>query len=335
MQKPLVIILGAGAAFGYSETHKPPLTKHLVDPTHFDHNLLRKYEPAADLLSELHGYRQADGDNFNFESRIKEIKDGFGDQLHRRQQLVALQYYLRDKFAKESSRINPINNYKALISRVKDSAIPEVLVINFNYDSLFEDSISGREFSSMDSYFQNSIKILKPHGSHNWAYILRPGIRDPLAGDSTDYEFLMENPGHIEDLKGRGRIRPFHQNQLVGHAEVLKFPAIAIPIAGKQDFICPEEHMQRARIVMQKADKILIIGWKAGDENIISELRQNLPTRFGILVVTDQIENASKIAQKISSLRTGLTASTKGLGGGFSKLFTPEAFNDFLKTDFI
>lgn len=334
-KKPLVIVLGAGASFGYSIDHMPPLTSQLVDPAHLDDELLKRYKPAAALLSELYDYWKTDGNSFNFEKRLKEIKDASGAHELRQKQFIALQYYLKGKFEKESKSLRRINTYKSLISIIETSDIPGVLVLSFNYDTLFEDSFTDRVFESMNSYVDGRIKIIKPHGSHNWAYI---GESIPAGWNiaNRDYQFLLKNPKHLEVLKAKDDVDPYHFKELDSERDArFIFPAIAVPIDDKHNFVCPTSHMDEARKILRETDKILIIGWKAGDKNILDEFKNNLPQRFGVLAVTRDVESAIGVTKTIEGLNPNWVVDSKGVGGGFSGLITSKDFKDFLRTDFI
>jgi hypothetical protein len=104
-------------------------------------------------------------------------------------------------------------------------------------------------------------------------------------------------------------------------------PAIAVPLAVKASFACPDDHLQRFKDLLPTADRILIVGWRAGEAHV-RELLAAIYRGPNVLVVSRTEDSASAV---IATLRSaGLRANYMPLGGGFSGLHRTAALWDFV-----
>ncbi|OHA18579.1 MAG: hypothetical protein A2664_02990 [Candidatus Taylorbacteria bacterium RIFCSPHIGHO2_01_FULL_46_22b] len=344
MAYPL-IILGAGASYDYSPIAKVgPLTKDLVEDHFLLHTLLGKYPGAGDLLSDI--LLQVKEKKRGFEEVLTEIKERTKHSEQMRVHFVALEFYLQALFKEISNRgLSPlseedfqkarqVNNYKSLVNRINTHTSGKALVATFNYDSLFEQSIPHRTFKRMRDYLEGGLKIIKLHGSHDWAYIHRKSnIEYGTSPEEIDgFSWCIKNPDFLEEHRKKD-VGLYHQDELKEHSErndFIELPAIAIPLLGKDRYICHPEHIQRLLIDLPQVDRILVIGWKAGDQLLLQNLKKLLPSMgYKLLVVSSTIESAERIAKHIKDSLEMFPTRIEMRGGGFSGFIADEISDSF------
>ena len=54
------------------------------------------------------------------------------------------------------------------------------------------------------------------------------------------------------------------------------FPALAIPVEAKQEYECPDDHLQALNECLPKITKLLVIGWRASEDQFLDLLVKNL-----------------------------------------------------------
>ena len=310
MMHNLLVIFGAGASYDYSEFSAPcPLTNELVNSNRMDQNLLLKYKDCGDLFTEIRP--NIIQKRISFENALRELKEKFGNQKHRKIQFAALAYYLKDFFKNASGHTSTINNYANLINKLKDHNSGTATIATFNYDSLFETALRTG-FNSMRDYISGAIKLIKIHGSHDWSYI-QDKRNFLLLSDSDNlisYDIIRENPDVLEKLKEE--FEPVHDTEISDFSG-FRFPAIAIPLTNKHNFICPLNHTQTLQNAINTVDKILIIGWAARDQNLIRLIKEGIRKNISTLIVAGSKEGAletSRNLNEISQLKCALSDKT-------------------------
>lgn len=326
-----IIVLGAGASHNYSHYGTPPpLTNHLVDSEFLDLDIVKKYTEAASLFSEI--APQVIEQKKSFEEVLTLIKKDLGHHAHRRQQFVALQFYLKDYFEKLSGNFQNINNYRTLISKIHDYSNGQACLVTFNYDTLLEQSIGYDRFDSLRSYIDTSPHVVKLHGSHDWVYI---GQKNSLTVDEeyfpikSSFDYLKTNPDYLDNIRERGA-NPFHIRELSRSSEygkVIQFPAIAVPVTDKQNFLCPINHIELLRRNLGQTDRLLVIGWKAGDSDFTQFIKDYLNPKALLTVVSGTIESAEEISKRLNEIKT--FASSRAYGGGFSGFVSSDYCQEF------
>lgn len=337
MANPL-IIFGAGASHGYSPYgNPPPLTDDLVDPRFLDSDMIRskKYRhEVASLLSEI--APQVVGKNKTFEDALTSIKKEMGHHSHRTDQLVGLQFYLKDYFEKISGSFQDINHYRTLLSKISDYNGGQACLVTFNYDTLLEQSIGRERFKSMRSYIDANPCVIKLHGSHDWAHIAKKNmvIDTEFSQIKDSVDFLKSDPNYIDRVRSKPSIgnNVFHKDEIAKSGEgnnIFVLPAIAIPLFEKRDFLCPIQHFDALWKNIAQADRVLVIGWKAGDTNLIDAMRSYLKENTALTVVSQKIETAKEIAHKLFSEVGKFSSDYKYFGGGFAEFAPSENCNKF------
>lgn len=292
MAYPL-IILGAGASYDsidiephtfakkqHLDKYRPPLTNLLFDHSReIFQQYLEKY-PRVNSLSGGVLSRLADN-HFTFEEILQSLLDtnkvgATGRQERVIRELIALSFYLSDLFYEISNQFyEGDNNYIRLINEIHNKLM-NAYVINFNYDLVFERSAS-KDLSSLDSYMNGFIKILKIHGACNWVYepvtIMANTYnqaQDYFSDKADDFfdffigrKILIDKPDkYIVSVKDN-----------VAHAYM---PAIALPFNKKTLTVCPANHLEDFKSSIDSFDRVIIIGWRGTDEFITNLLKEKL-----------------------------------------------------------
>lgn len=343
MSYPL-IIFGAGASFDcvqeeYENTrirdgnflvpkskYKPPLTEALFREEFIEY--LNKYKNVASLASGV-----PRSSNENFEEYLTRIQNEIAPKNEERyKQLVQLRYYLSELFKKITDAYYcSINNYDALLNTVKDNS--GGIFINFNYDLLFEKNIESIfNGKTIDSYIADKdIKVIKIHGAYNWVNII-----DHLPSNSENNNIVLDKAKDIhtqlndENDQKHIYLSDDRNGDMVATNETgdkfypITVPAIAIPISEKKNYICPESHIESLKASLGKIDRILIIGWKAGDQFIVNFINENLSGKsmpLGIVSPSGAIE----ISEKFPDFDYRLYEK------GFTQFIKEGDFTDFMK----
>lgn len=344
MSYPL-IILGAGASCDYvhpdnispnkkSSVWRPPLTNELFSPRF--NGLINEFPELKNLTATV----TADIRNgLNFEESLKNIQTKILSNKNRASELRALQFYLQKLFVLISDQYGhePSNNYRALINEIKDK-FGKVCIVNFNYDNLLEETLDGEINNHIDSYINGSIKIFKIHGGCDWVYPfdqyaeLFNQISDPYKALIEDPEYPDRHHKNFENIpilklggqyqKGNGAGKKFNY-----------YPAIAIPLLNKNEFVCPASHINLLRKELGKINKILIIGWKAGDYHLLELLKENIQPNLPLWIVVGG-ENGKQDMQSIrDKMKEYIAHQDAGEEvGGFSKFIRSAGCKTFFGT---
>lgn len=304
MSYPL-IILGAGASFDFLrrdenpsydtdlDQYIPPLTNRIFDGTKF-HEIIAKYPEMHRLVDYIRVKLRAD-----HPETLEQILDGlYHEKVKIDKSLyisfISLLFYICDLFGTISKKYyRPNNNYGALLKMISFQGNRAVFV-NFNYDLLFEQSLKNSNIESVDEYISGELPIIKIHGAFNW-YWARPidlwGEEDKSSYELSlnNSEFLINAGENIKNWKliinktaNPQRIMARGVNPIQGYAY---HPALALPIIGKNNYVCPESHIQILKSKLSEIDRVVIVGWKLGDpflrDLIIEELkRKDIPIAF-------------------------------------------------------
>ena len=319
MNEPL-IILGAGASYDFIPKHSQrgsvpimPMTNNLVDGDQLNYTLATRYPAVKNAMSRISSMiKNADGDVImSFEDAVQDITDT--------DQIVALRYYLSDLFQTLSNDQHwsqqLVNNYQSLIGHIIEGKAKGACVVTFNYDTLFENQFSDGTFREMNDYISSGrpIKLIKVHGSSDWFYLQQKNqyvYHD--TSDNTAYNFSRKQPNYKTPHFHTKRILEDCGTQSEDHHWI---PALALPVSGTKDFVCPDNHIEYLKSVLDKVSRVLIIGWKAGDAHIL-KLMQERANRPNVLftIVSGSKEDCEQIEKILNQYIPLATVGEKIIG---------------------
>ncbi len=313
MSYPL-IILGAGASYDYSQMgdlgELSPLTNDLVSRKHIQQDLLQTYSGVGVIMSTI--IQQVTSGVRSFEEALTKLRDNAVDSLVTQSHFVGLEFYLQKFFHRVSTSddissnarlMHGINNYKSLFSMIDVHSSGKACIVTFNYDSLLERNMPVNNIKRMNDYVNGDKKIVKLHGSHDWTYIQRKDSFFFGREFQDGYELCCKEPSFLQKIKETNP--PIKLSEIDSHSEsrdFFKFPALAIPLNGKDKFLCPPGHISSLTEELNRVDRILIIGWKAGDPWLLNLLKEhNACEGKRILVVSGSSSGAQEVAKVIKN----------------------------------
>lgn len=304
----LMVVLGAGASYDSwssfppdrmpreSEIFRPPLAKELFLPFAPFRAASEQYERCQPLLPYL-----------EYQDNVEEILEQFRveaeDNVERRRQLLALQYYIREIIVACQTdwlrKTHRVTNFRTLVDQVQ--GCPEVCFVTFNYDVLLENALLAIDvhFPDISSYVSNiNYKLFKLHGSTDWRRWLPARTTNLRSNDQpSDVELIRAAPQVGEDaliIKEGGQL-PQTLQELHFH-----LPALAILTLSKSSFVCPPEHVEVLTRCIRKVDKIAIVGWRAGERNFLEVLANGLPRGVKVITACGDEQAAKETLQNLT-----------------------------------
>jgi hypothetical protein len=260
-------------------------------------------------------------------------------------QLAAVRYYLQDVIAfcqrgwkQRIANLGGATNYWSFIDEIEDwrqsvASVHDVFLVTFNYDTLLEDALGADSrfrmtFKNTGDYVSptSHYKILKPHGSANWAYKLNtlPGLRERISGSEVreaiiDRFAMLQIPQAIRIVN----MSDFASNEWL-------IPALAIPVErSKTGFICPEDHMNAFSEFLPSAKKLVIVGWRAAEQTFLGMLTAGLSPDVRTRIVSRDHASAGDIGNRLRE--AGLKGELKPVVvNGFTEFTKKKRLGEFL-----
>lgn len=328
----LVVILGAGASWDSVDlglnpqaesrlSHRPPLARELFDPNRPNFNNAVEHIPQ--IIPVLNKLRRAARDEQALEDVLERLETEANDEYDvRHRHLLAVRVYLQwilrecgDAWRQAAQGNTHYDELVDEVERWRRRTGGRVTYVPFNYDTLLEQALAlayDWTPTSLDSYIErDDFWVLKLHGSVSWSRLVSiPGI------PPTNYV------RHLWERAGRYELGGF----LLGSNGVGNYdnkaglvPAIAVPIANKQAFECPDEHVLALRSAVSQATKVISVGWR-GVERHFLDLWKDRNGELDWCVVAGSRAGAAETANNLHV--GGLEARRIHLGTG--------GFGDFL-----
>jgi hypothetical protein len=343
----LMAIFGAGASYdSFSSSppardlgrgqFRPPLANELFInlPAFRDH--LKKYPQCTPLIPILENAPDV-------EKVLGSWQAGADDM--RLRQLAAIRYYLRDLIYTCERQWNDftrgVSNYGTVLDQIRSQ--PKVALVTFNYDTLIERALAdfGVRIDSMDGYLADSqFELFKLHGSIDWAQ------RASFEGRGSDHRW--NSPAEIIDHAHELNPLPCFElrkdaslptvlvesekERLVDHTGYVPLlPALAIPATGKADFICPKAHLESLDGIIPQVTKIVIVGWRAGEQHFLRRLAQGLGEKnVKVLAVRGGVDGAKETLRTLEG--AGIKGDFQPDPGGFSDFVVNNRVEAFLSS---
>jgi hypothetical protein len=247
---------------------------------------------------------------------LSQEADHFPERL---KQLAAVKFYLHDVIwecdTKWKGLSHGITNYVGLLDEVerwrwalvkKGTPVEGILLVTFNYDTLLEEAVGKYpveiKIDAINKYISNFYKVIKPHGSINWAHEVNVSLEDL---------FELSEAGHLlqEDVAGEliERINelivqpsvsmadeyPTTWWQGSGFSRVL-FPALSIPVESKSQYECPENHIKELTKHLPHVNNVITIGWRATELEFLKLLAAETSSEVKAIIVSSGKESAER-----------------------------------------
>lgn len=343
----ILVILGAGASYdsysakaprGGAEGYRPPLANQLFQPRPEFLPFARDYPECQEVAARLRPLADDHGE-WSIERAFAALDEDRGGSLPRRKQFLSVRFYLQQMLTSVehqwlASTLEE-TNYLPLVDGLELSAaeVEEVVVLSFNYDTLADRAFERRGLisrKSLSGYCEGRVRFYKVHGSVDWWRLVRGMPHTRNVGSTVhDAKELIKSVDSLtptdvfridEPPKAGVTGRAFGGDWYV--------PAIAIPIANKDEFECPPDHVLRLKADLPKVTRAIVIGWRAADPlflKLLSTIKPGVPT----LIVAKDGTEATETGDRFRD--GGVHISPRPYDeGGFSRLVSGERLQQFL-----
>ncbi|HEX4487019.1 MAG TPA: hypothetical protein VH088_12170, partial [Terriglobales bacterium] len=98
-------------------------------------------------------------------------------------------------------------------------------------------------------------------------------------------------------------------------------PALAIPVERKDEFVCPEFHVEEFEKRLPSVSQIITVGWSATEQHFLGMLGNAFRKSVGphVLVVSGNEEGAHNTIRNLSDYRVGKPGLWLPFNAGFSQ----------------
>jgi hypothetical protein len=267
------------------------------------------------------------------EEILEKLQSEGVDYPERHRQIAAIRYYLQGMLFECENRwkqtTNGITNQNTLLDQIARWRKPseEVCLITFNYDRMLEDALTflGIHINTIGDYVSRpTYKLFKLHGSVNWGRLVDTPT-GPGFGRLNSAQGLIDRAAELTltdefrlDVSGSGG---------TSSSGVL-FPAIAIPVRSKTHFECPNEHVEVLRQLIPKTTKLLMIGWRATENQFLKLLAEGFTRSVPVMSVAGGQDEAEHSVTNLKNAHI-LIHHVK-FAGGFTDFIVNRAGDSFL-----
>lgn len=333
----LLVIFGAGASYDSAQPftlgdRPPPLAKDLASDRF--NGIAAEYPASKPIIDRLRTRMVAD-ETRSLETELARLVSHSGDRPERREQLIAFRFYLqqviRDTTEHWFNERAGFTYYLTLINRLFDEQeqTGPVRLATFNYDMMLETALQTvfhgwRATDNLEAYVElDDFQIFKLHGSISWSRVLRVSGMPAFA---STIESGMAAARDGVDFRVGGIVAQSPPLNPPSQVELL-VPAMALPIADKTDFECPDTHLDKLRRDMSSVDRVLIVGWRAAEAHAV-ELFNAIPPGFVLLVASGSADDTFEVLDNLGSDFVGKARQIIQVPEGFGALI--EGLDDYM-----
>ena len=341
-QKPLIVVLGAGASHGCAPDSSltPPVTEGLFSYP----RLLEEYPLVQDVAPAIErAMLEAETRSGGLESYLKQRL--YADDVSRPAVDTSLQiplYLQRVLFSQGRKAFDVDEHYRTLMVETTER-LDYVLFVTLNYDVVLDRMLFRRvppyaEYpKSMKTYINSggNFGLVKLHGSVNWGREILPQFesavnpRTPALGEKAFARELVRW-AHESDLTNvtRGQIRPLpvpEEDEVMrirGRDEKWWYPALSLPLGVADKLNCPDSHVEFLAEALSTWEplNLLVIGYGGADRSFLNLLNEHARGKMiAMLTVVDKDEEVAnqtllKILERVGgpSMRTSAEGCTFG-----------------------
>ncbi len=237
-------------------------------------------------------------------------------------ELAAIRYYLHLALWQCQDRWygqhRGITNYATLlreIERWRFEVKQRVCFVTFNYDTMLERAmrqVLHLSLEDLNSYIGENYVLIKLHGSINWGREV-DAVVDPADFSQQD---LIDAAA---TLNITDRYRVVTNCPMLFDGDRVVFPALSIPVENKDEFSCPQAHVEALKRELPKVTKFLTIGWRATEADFLKMLRSKLTAHTHLMIVSGDDNGVQETARNLDP--TGELYHHKGpISNGFTVL---------------
>jgi hypothetical protein len=278
--------------FGTYEEFRPPLANQLFDDRPLFVEIMQTYPACKPLVNLLRGDVRVEQQLAKFEEQAKTFPA-------RNRQLAAIRYYLHHMlwrcqgfWANEHRGVTNHLTFLDAIERWRYENGEQVCFVTFNYDTMLEEAMTQLwdwQFTDLNAYTSHpEYKLIKLHGSVDWGLEM---LSVEGRGQPTEVIDSAVKGLTISDIYGKVKLDMHFENGTFG------YPALAIPVEKKSEFVCPPDHVRALADVLPNVKKTVAIGWRATEQKFLTMLKNPLTGLQGdvdLLVVSGTIKDVTE-----------------------------------------
>jgi hypothetical protein len=340
MRRNLAVILGAGSSYDcvtgnvtdVDTDYRPPLTRDLFAFRASFNTILRKY-PKAEALSDEIRTQVAAGTSV--ETLLRSLEGNPNEFVKR--QYYAIPLYLQELLGEVSAhyvRAGP-TKFDTLVRALESSSYDKILYLTLNYDLFLEKALRRLYLINLSvprHYVGGNFKwsLIKLHGSVNWGRkLMNP------AGAKNSSEILDYLAGELV-LDSDVRVLNGWQEEARLIDNSYYYPAITVPLEGKDEFICPKEHSDHAKEFLHDCTDFLVIGFSALDGHVL-KLLEVVPRVEKLTIVNEGRDSAIETLDRLVQVNNNFAPFPAGKESvasdvGFARFIDDGRLLSFLAT---
>jgi hypothetical protein len=304
--------------FGSYEESRPPLANQLFDDRPLFVEIMQTYPACKPLVNLLRGDVRVEQQLAKFEEQTKTFPE-------RKRQLAAITYYLHNMlwrcqsfWANEHRGITNHLTFLDAIERWRYENGEQVCFVTFNYDTMLEDAMTqlwSWQFTNLSAYTTRpEYKLIKLHGSVDWGLEMLsvPGRGQPAEVIENAINGLIFSGSY-----GKVKLDMHFENGTFG------YPALAIPIEKKSEFVCPPDHLRALADILPSITKIITIGWRATEQHFLAMLKNKLTglqRDVDLMVVSGTIKDVTQTNINLGLVNPASNCKYPTVEDGFSGL---------------
>jgi hypothetical protein len=288
----LLLVFGAGASYGSAagqSIRKPPLAAQLTEYP----DIAAKH-PASRAVIDYLDRTVMDGTT-SLEEGLASFAALAEHSSDRMTQLTAFRFYLceviqdatRMWLSATHGRTYYLSLFNYLLEWQERSKEP-IRIVTFNYDTLIENALRSLfidwRFNDAASYVsRGDWTLMKLHGSITWSRAIASDIAEGRINEERAMAAanLLASPGR--EFVIENALNPSQ------YTEQILFPALAVPMAHKTSFECPQLHIEALESCIPDTTRVLLCGWRAAEDHMVQLLQKIGPRcRLGIVSGDDQ-----------------------------------------------
>jgi hypothetical protein len=294
------------SALGPHEQFRPPLANQLFENRDWFVPIMQEFGDFRSLVTSL---RTAN----SVERRLAELQKEAETLEIRHCQLAAICYYLQSVIwscQKNWQKHHAgITNHAAFLETIELWRRPlneQVCIVTFNYDTMIEQAMSQVlriDFDTFSRYISDeNYRLIKLHGSIDWGREVVSPVAPRSPGD------IVGNAANMKLSEQYGKVV---QRPVAFDDGKVGFPALAIPVEKKSEFVCPPAHLEALANLISRVTKIIAIGWRATERHFLEMLTNRLMGLQGDvdLMVVSGDENGVK--ETVNNLAIGSVKSER------------------------
>jgi hypothetical protein len=355
----LMVIFGAGASYDSFATsppaegkyieERPPLAEELFANRPAFAKVLQLFPDCVSIIDDL---RHRDAKQ-PIERVLQRIQDENTDDPVGSREMTAVRYYLQkiiwDCELRWENVHNGVTNYRRLLRYIRlHNKEPEpVCLVTFNYDTMLERAMPAVDVNIKtieDHVLSPKYKIFKLHGSVNLGRVI---ARTPFELANTPAaevpkeiirhaHYIISNKLLSDEYE---RIdNPSKGKSTTPGREAALFPALAIPVESKDEFVLPGRQLEELKKYIPNITKLLVIGWRGTDTSFL-DLLKNAPREMQVHIVCENEDKAGEVRKQLANggvaaaaAFRNYTGSTKTRYAGFTGFLWSGAAVQFLES---